>query len=145
MRRTACSSRLAAKRWCGGTTSGNFPTQADGDDTTFGGVADGFAMRFPAGGGAPTGGTLFGTNNYDQAYFVQVDAIGQVYLFGQSIGNKPVSAGTYSDSPQAGNLWRVMRRRWTNWCGTRIGDPGNVGASTSVPPPSSSAIAGRST
>ena len=114
---------------CGGTTSGNFPTQADGDDTTFGGVADGFALRFAAGGGAPTGGTLFGTNNYDQAYFVQVDAIGQVYLFGQSIGNKPVSAGTYSDSPQAGQFVACYAPALDElvWH-TRIGDPGNVGS-----------------
>ena len=114
---------------CGGTTSGNFPTQADGDDTTFGGVADGFAMRFAAGGGAPTGGTLFGTNNYDQAYFVQVDAIGQVYLFGQSIGNKPVSAGTYSDSPQAGQFVACYAPALDElvWH-TRIGDPGNAGS-----------------
>ena len=114
---------------CGGTTSGNFPTQADGDDTTFGGVADGFAMRFAAGGGAPTGGTLFGTNNYDQAYFVQVDAIGQVYLFGQSIGNKPVSAGTYSDSPQAGQFVACYAPALDElvWH-TRVGDPGNVGS-----------------
>ena len=52
---------------CGGTTSGNFPVQPDGDDTTFGGLADGFVVRIVAGGGAMTGGTLFGTNNYDHA------------------------------------------------------------------------------
>jgi len=114
---------------CGGTTSGNFPVQADGDDVTFGGLADGFAMRFAAGGGAPTGGTLFGTNNYDQAYFVQIDAIGQVYLYGQSIGNKPVTAGTYSDSPQAGQFVACFTPAMDDlvWH-TRIGDPGNVGS-----------------
>ena len=128
--RMACSSRPGGEPVvCGGTTSGNFPVQADGDDVTFGGLADGFAMRFAAGGGAPTGGTLFGTNNYDQAYFVQIDAIGQVYLYGQSIGNKPVTAGTYSDSPQAGQFVACFTPALDDlvWH-TRIGDPGNVGS-----------------
>ena len=114
---------------CGGTTSGNFPTQPDGDDTSFGGVADGFAVRFEAGGGFATGGTLFGTNNYDQAHFVQIDAVGQVYLYGQSIGNKPITAGTYSDSPQAGQFVACLTPGLDDlvWH-TRIGDPGNAGS-----------------
>jgi len=114
---------------CGGTTSGNFPVQPDGHDTTYGGVCDGFVVRIAAGGGAVTGGTLFGTNNYDQAYFVQIDAVSQIYLYGQSIGNKPISAGTYSDSPQAGQFVACYSPALDNleWH-TRVGDPGNVGS-----------------
>ena len=83
----------------------------------------------PRAGARRRAGRLFGTNNYDQAYFVQVDAIGQVYLYGQSIGNKPVSAGTYSDSPQAGQFVACYAPALDElvWH-TRIGDPGNVGS-----------------
>lgn len=114
---------------CGGTTSGNFPVQPDGDDITFGGLADGFVVRIAAGGGALTGGTLFGTNNYDQAYFVQVDAVSQVYLYGQSIGNKPITPTTYSNSPQAGQFVACYSPDLTDlvWH-TRVGDPGNAGS-----------------
>ena len=113
---------------CGGTTSADFPVSPNGDDTSFGGSADGFAVRFPADGGAPTGGTLFGTSQYDQAYFVQLDAIGQVYLFGQSTGNKPVSLGTYTDSPLAGQFVACLSPGLDDlvWH-TRVGDPTNPG------------------
>ena len=114
---------------CGGTRSGNFPVQPDGDDTSFGGICDGFVVRFTAGGGFLTGGTLFGTNNYDQAYFVQVDAVNQVYIYGQSIGNKPITAGTYSDSPLAGQYVACYTPGLNDlvWH-TRVGDPGNNGS-----------------
>ena len=114
---------------CGGTTSNNFPTSANADDGSFGGLADGFVVRYPAGGGAATGSTLFGTNNYDQAYFVQVDPISRVYIYGQSIGGKPITAGTYAESPQAGQFVACLSPGLDNlvWH-TRIGDPGNVGS-----------------
>ena len=113
---------------CGGTTSGNFPVPGNGQDISFGGLADGFVVRFPAGGGVPTGGTFFGTNNYDQAYFVQIDNVSQVYIYGQSIGNKVISPGTYADSPLAGQYVACFTPDLDAlvWH-TRIGDPGNPG------------------
>ena len=96
--------------------------------TSFGGVADGFVVRFPNGGGAPTAGTLFGTNNYDQAYFVQIDNVSQVYIYGQSIGNKFVTPGTYNESPLAGQFVACFTPDLDAlvWH-TRVGDPDNVG------------------
>ena len=114
---------------CGGTSSADFPVQANADDFTFGGQCDGFVLKFPFGDGAPNGGTFFGTGSYDQAYFVQVDPLGRVYLFGQSTGNKPISAGTYNASPQAGQFVVCYEPGLdqTAWH-TRVGDPGNVGS-----------------
>ena len=127
---------------CGGTTSADFPVSPNGDDTSFGGSADGLQSA-SRGAGAPTGGTLFGTSQYDQAYFVQLDAIGQVYLFGQSTGNKPVSLGRTQTVHWQGNLWHVCLPGWTIWCGTRGWEtPPIQGALTSALRPSSSAIAG---
>ena len=92
------------------------------------GLADGFVIRFPNGGGAPTAGTLFGTNNYDQAYFVQIDNVSQVYIYGQSIGNKFVTPGTYNESPLAGQFVACFTPDLDAvvWH-TRVGDPDNVG------------------
>ena len=114
---------------CGGTTSANFPVQTNGDDTSFGGQCDGFLVKFPANGGAPNGGTFFGTSNYDQAYFVDVDPLNQVYIYGQSTGNKPVSEGTYNASPQAGQFVACFTPALDDlvWH-TRVGDPGNAGS-----------------
>ena len=113
---------------CGGTTSGNFPVPANGQDTSFGGLADGFVIRFPVDGGEPTGGTLFGTNNYDQAYFVQIDNISQVYIYGQSIGTKTITPGTYDESPLAGQYVACFTPDLDAlvWH-TRVGDPDNTG------------------
>jgi len=114
---------------CGGTSSGNFPTLANADDGSFGGLCDGFVVRYPVGGGAPSGATLFGTNNYDQAYFVQVDPISQVYIYGQSIGGKPITVGTYDESPTAGQFVACFTPALDDlvWH-TRVGNPNNFGS-----------------
>ena len=114
---------------CGGTSSSNFPLPGNADDGSFGGICDGFVVRFPVGGGAPTGGTFFGTPNYDQAYFVQVGPLGRVYLYGQSIGNKPITPGTYDGSPTAGQFVVCFAGGLDDliWH-TRVGNPNNSGS-----------------
>ncbi|RAK68384.1 hypothetical protein DLM85_10215 [Hymenobacter edaphi] len=80
---------------CGGTTSLDFPTPGTPlHATARGGSADGFVVRIGA-GGALERGSYVGTNSYDQAYFVQLDTDGDVYLLGQSLGSYPVTAGRY--------------------------------------------------
>lgn len=78
----------------GGTCSNNFPYASGGYQSVYqGGKADGYILRI-----SPTGtvmsGTYFGTPNYDQSYFVQVDKYNEVYVFGQSLGNMPVLAAS---------------------------------------------------
>ena len=58
--------------------------------------------------------SYIGTPDYDQSYFVQLDNQQDVYLFGQSLGNMPVTPGVYSNdgrkqliqkcNPQLSNL-----------------------------------------
>ncbi|WP_210514106.1 DUF7948 domain-containing protein [Hymenobacter terricola] len=75
----------------------NFPTTAGAYHTSFqGGGIDGFAARISADGRTLERSTFIGTNNYDQAQFLQLDAGGNVYLFGQTLGQFPVTAGLYS-------------------------------------------------
>lgn len=84
----------------GGTNSTNFPVGTGGWHTAYGGdSADGFILKFK--NSAPYNvqkGTFVGTSNFDQVYGLQVDATGNVYCMGQSMGGTfPVTSGVYSN------------------------------------------------
>ncbi len=69
----------------GGTTSQNIPTTPGSVFPNYiGGPADGYTARISASGNALIAGTYWGSSGYDQAYFVELDQFGQVYLFGQT-------------------------------------------------------------
>lgn len=70
---------------CGGTTSTDLAVSAGALNATFnGGTADAFAARFTPDGSAIDRLTFWGSSAYDQAYFVELDGDGDVYLFGQT-------------------------------------------------------------
>ena len=70
---------------CGGTASANLPISAAAVNATFnGGAADAFVARFTLSGNAIDRLTYWGSTAYDQAYFVELDGPGSVYLFGQT-------------------------------------------------------------
>ncbi|MBA2610415.1 MAG: gliding motility-associated C-terminal domain-containing protein [Bacteroidetes bacterium] len=82
----------------GGTYSTNFPVKPGCYQTTpGGGKADGYLAKINAAGNQLLKATYIGTSSYDQSYFVQSDRIGRIYIFGQSLGNMPVSPGIYSN------------------------------------------------
>ncbi|MBO0357017.1 gliding motility-associated C-terminal domain-containing protein [Hymenobacter sp. BT186] len=81
----------------GGTSSTNFPTTAGTLNPTARGGIDGFVARISQLGTLLEKSTYLGTTAYDQAYFVQLDASGAVYLLGQSLGSYPVTAGRYQN------------------------------------------------
>lgn len=81
----------------GGTRSTNLQRANLGLNSSNAGGTDGFVCRFnPSGGLASLRTSYIGTNSYDQAYFVQLDRMGSVYLFGQTTGEYPVTSGVYS-------------------------------------------------
>ncbi|HEX8504116.1 MAG TPA: PKD domain-containing protein, partial [Hymenobacter sp.] len=92
---------------CGGTTLVvapgpgpfiNFPTTPGAYRTAFpGGSADGFAARISADGRTLERATFLGTSGYDQAQFLQLDAAGNAYLFGQTLGQFPITPGLYGN------------------------------------------------
>lgn len=88
----------------GGTTSSNLPNTTGQLNPSFkGGTTDGYVMKFPAPGyGAPKA-TYLGTNDYDQAYFVQLDIDDFVYVYGQTKGPYTVTAGHYVN-PNSGQF-----------------------------------------
>jgi gliding motility-associated-like protein len=84
---------------CGGTRSTNFPTTPGSYSTIFnGGVTDGWVARMNSTASSLIASTYLGTAAYDQAYFVDHDDDGEVYVTGQSIGPYPVTAGVYSNT-----------------------------------------------
>lgn len=87
---------------CGGTKSpeGTLPQPIIG---TFGGVVDGFVAKISAAGNSILTSRLISTPQYDQAYFVQLDQNENVYLYGQSKGDMPVSHGVYN-TPSSGQF-----------------------------------------
>ena len=81
---------------CGGTTSLNFPASPDAYHPAAAGSTDGFVARISADGRTLERATYVGTDSYDQAQFLQLDADGNAYLLGQTLGEYPVTAGLYS-------------------------------------------------
>lgn len=80
----------------GGTVSDNFPTTDSVYSQTFSGTkADGFVVKLDTTYGRIVKSTLFGTDEYDQVYFIDIDKANRIYLAGQTEGNLTRTAGTY--------------------------------------------------
>lgn len=87
----------------GGTLSSDLPVTAGSWMSSFqGGSADGFVFKLLPSFSSALAGTYVGTSAYDQCFFVQCDKNRNAYLFGQTLGNFPVSNGVYVNpgSPQ---------------------------------------------
>ncbi|MDD2983368.1 MAG: gliding motility-associated C-terminal domain-containing protein [Crocinitomicaceae bacterium] len=82
----------------GGTSSTNLPTTLGVWQPAYqGGKADGFVGKLNPSGTLLTHLSYVGTNNYDQAFFVEIDRSDNVFLLGQSRGGLfPVTNATYS-------------------------------------------------
>lgn len=76
----------------GSTLSGNFPITGlpAGFQRIQQGSSDGFLLRMRTSAGPILSGTYLGTSSYDQAYLLDTDADGKVYVTGFSLGNFPV-------------------------------------------------------
>ena len=70
----------------GGTTSNNFPTTTNGLHPNYldSLLADAFISYISKDGTQIISSTYFGSNSYDQAFFVELDGAQNVYLFGQT-------------------------------------------------------------
>lgn len=81
----------------GGTTSINFPVTAGAYQTSFNGIVDGWIARLAADGSAVMNATFTGTNSFDQVYFIDLNASGNVFCYGQTAGHMPITSGVYSN------------------------------------------------
>lgn len=81
----------------GGTTSSDFPVTAGAYQTTFNGIVDGWIARIAEDGSAILNATFTGTMSFDQVYFIDLNAGGSVFCYGQTAGNIPVTSGVYNN------------------------------------------------
>ena len=109
----------------GGTKSADFITTTGAVVPDLQGDVDAFLARLNLGGAFPTvdAATFFGTQDYDQAYFVQLDTEDHPFLMGQTRGPLPISGpGVYADNPNGSTF--VARfspdLEALEWC-TRVG------------------------
>ena len=69
----------------GGTNSKQFPTTSNAyQDTLQGGRCDGFVSKIKHNGSQLLSSTYYGSNEYDQVYFVDLDRYQNTYVFGQT-------------------------------------------------------------
>ncbi len=82
----------------GGTRSKDFPTTIGALQQTYkAGKADGFVAKINKDGTVLLNSTFWGTDKYDQCYFIQLDQNKNVYVVGQTEGKMPVTAGVYNN------------------------------------------------
>lgn len=82
----------------GGTTSADFPVTAGSYQTVFNGIVDGWIVRLATDGSAIMTATFTGTASFDQVYFVDLNANGDVFCYGQTAGLMPITAGVYNNA-----------------------------------------------
>ncbi|HTE29885.1 MAG TPA: PKD domain-containing protein [Chryseolinea sp.] len=87
----------------GGTTSPDFPTTVGAYQTILAGDADGWIASMKSDGSEIYNATLTGTSTFDQIYFIDLNANDEVYAYGQTDGNFPVTLGVYSN-PNSGQF-----------------------------------------
>jgi hypothetical protein len=84
---------------CGGSLSTDFPVREFAYQQARNGAdIDGVIAVFDRNSGQRLAATYTGTVNYDQAYLVQGDLAGNVYVMGQTMGVMPLSPGRYGQS-----------------------------------------------
>ncbi|NQX91003.1 MAG: hypothetical protein HRT74_02490, partial [Flavobacteriales bacterium] len=83
----------------GGTKSPEFPmSNGSPYDPDFNGDVDAFIIKFAVNSSAPAGSTFYGTSNYDQAHFLQLDPDDNIYIYGQSDGDLEITPGQYGNA-----------------------------------------------
>lgn len=115
---------------CGGTNSWNFPTTSNAYQRNFGGgTADGFVAKISYNGDRLLSSTFFGSNVYDQIYFVRTSKNNHVYLFGQTkASDSTMIFNAEYNVPGAGMLLAhldpdLSSLEWSTVFGTPTGRP----------------------
>ena len=110
----------------GGTTSTDLNFTVGESLNYNGGQADGYLVKLNANSGIKLAGTYMGMSEYDQSYFVQLDNNNDVYVYGQTESNWPITAGCYGN-PNSGQFIRKYNSNlttifWTTMIGAGTGN-----------------------
>ncbi len=111
----------------GGTDSNQLPVNSGNDLSFNGGTADGYLLKIAGNTSLFQAGTYLGLNEYDQAYFVQLDQNDEVYVYGQTESSWAISPGVYGN-PNSGQFIRKYNNNlgnilWTTMIGAGTGHP----------------------
>jgi hypothetical protein len=96
----------------GGTTSTNFPKIPGSYQSALSGVEDGWIAKIKSDGRSILNVTFTGTPAYDQIYFLDLNDQEEVYVYGQTLGNMPVTGGVYSN-PGSGQFVQKFNNELT--------------------------------
>lgn len=92
----------------GGTSSTGLSMYASGAINSYqGGVADGFLASFYKDTGIIKDFTFFGTDDYDQVYFIDFDSEKKIYFTGQTRGNLTRTPNTYGQNNTGQFIGRI--------------------------------------
>jgi len=114
----------------GGTRSADFPTEGEVVQADFGGGrSDAFVAYLDASGQTLIRSTYWGSEEYDQAYFIETDYLDYVYIFGQTEGKD--SAFVYNVKYAVPNSGQFITKlsplldtlMWSTALGTGSGGP----------------------
>lgn len=112
----------------GGTQSQDFPTSNALQATYNGGNADGFITKIHSSGTNILHSTYYGTNDYDQIYFLDNNSDDEIYVFGQTKGpsGSLVQNAAYNQ-PNGGQMLAKFNPDVSSvlWS-TRFGDGGGI-------------------
>ncbi len=91
---------------CGGTQSVNFPIAGNGYGQVFnGGNSDGWIAKLSPDGTNLLASTYFGSNVYDQLYFIETDNLDEVFVYGQTrAANSTFVVNAAFSQPNSGML-----------------------------------------
>lgn len=88
--------------FCGTVSNGYTTTPGVVNPNYLGGSADGYVIHADGATGAMIASTHLGTSARDQAFFVQLDKFGEVYIMGQTQGTMTPTSSTYT-GPSTGS------------------------------------------
>jgi hypothetical protein len=111
----------------GGTTSTDFPVSAGAYQSSYRGSADGWISVISSDGLNILNSTYTGSANFDQVYIIDLNEDDEVYLFGQTTGNIPVTPGRYSN-PNSGQFVQKLSADLSTLIWSTV-----VGSGTQIP------------
>lgn len=112
----------------GGTVSNNLPADTGAIYPTYnGGTADGFAASFDKTTRNLVNLTYFGTTDYDQIYFIELDRYDNLFVMGQTEDSVPLSPGVYGQGGMGQFIMKIEKNMdsilWSTSFGSRKGNP----------------------
>jgi len=106
----------------GGTSSLDFPTTtAVLNENFMGGSSDGFVAILSNDGSQLIASTYLGTDAYDQAYLLDLDAAGNITVYGQTSGAYPISVNVYNNPNSGQFIHKIGGGLKTNIFSTVVG------------------------